>query len=403
MSVIIQVRRDTAANFTTANLILAQGESALELDTGKTKTGNGVLTWINLPYDTSGSGGSGITDGDKGDITVTGSGATWTIDPDVVTYAKIQPVSANSVLANNTAATGDVVEVPLAVNQLFGRGSSGNISPILLGTTMSITGTTLDANANALSGGGYRIGNSVPPTTDDDVVGTIYMDATTGKSYRFTAAQTGVVLSISGDQVTGSNVVKDDGPNNYVATYTGTLQTASSAQQLFNVNTYLSTTGSIVKYPSIQMSNNCRIQGFFRIPTLGSNTMFFGNESYGADGFEMQVVSSNRLWVLRNGTQLFQTTTNFFTTNNTWYYIEMNWIGGVMYIHGGPTTASGGGTTIASAQSTQTGWVFPLGFDMFSRANTQGGLNGYWGQFRLSNGTATAVGTGQIPIPSAPY
>jgi len=46
----IQLRRDTAANWTTANPILAVGELGLETDTTAYKIGDGVLAWTALPY-----------------------------------------------------------------------------------------------------------------------------------------------------------------------------------------------------------------------------------------------------------------------------------------------------------------------------------------------------------------
>ena len=54
----------------------------------------------------------GVSDGDKGDITVSSSGTVWTIDNDAVTYAKIQNVSAtDKLLGRSTAGSGDVEEI----------------------------------------------------------------------------------------------------------------------------------------------------------------------------------------------------------------------------------------------------------------------------------------------------
>jgi hypothetical protein len=46
----IQLRRDTAANWTANNPTLAQGEPALETDTGRLKFGDGATAYNSLAY-----------------------------------------------------------------------------------------------------------------------------------------------------------------------------------------------------------------------------------------------------------------------------------------------------------------------------------------------------------------
>jgi hypothetical protein len=50
MADMIQIRRDTAANWTSANPILAQGELGAETDTSKIKIGDGTTAWASLSY-----------------------------------------------------------------------------------------------------------------------------------------------------------------------------------------------------------------------------------------------------------------------------------------------------------------------------------------------------------------
>jgi len=71
----------------------------------------------------------GVTDGDKGDITVSSSGASWAVDNNAITYAKMQDVTSTSrVIGRKTAGSGDPEECTLSeVLDFIGSAAQGDI------------------------------------------------------------------------------------------------------------------------------------------------------------------------------------------------------------------------------------------------------------------------------------
>lgn len=73
-----------------------------------------VLRWNSATSDwrvIAYSAQNAVADGDKGDITVSSSGATWTIDNDVVTDGKLRNSAALSVIGRSANSTGDPADI----------------------------------------------------------------------------------------------------------------------------------------------------------------------------------------------------------------------------------------------------------------------------------------------------
>lgn len=177
----IQFRRGTAAQWTSANPILAAGEMGWESDTGKAKIGNGSSAWNSLAYSLTGANGTvtsitagtGLSGG-----TITSSG-TIAIDSTVATLSDAQTLTnKNLTSGTNTFPTSLVTltgSQALTNKDLTGAGNTFPSSLATISGTETLTNKTLTAPVVNLA-----------------------LNAQTGTTYTF-------VLTDNGKLVTASN------------------------------------------------------------------------------------------------------------------------------------------------------------------------------------------------------
>jgi hypothetical protein len=185
---LIQVRRDTAANWTSTNPTLASGEIGYETDTSLIKIGTGSTTWTNLTY------------GPNINISTTSSAAPLkiiqTIDGSSASTAQQLLVSTQANAGGTNSANGGNITISTGA-QTSGNFSTANGGTITLSTSKSGNGAAA-GGINLSSGGTFSIQSVSTGTLNNFNIGLITPGTASFTSASVTGALYGNTASFAG-------------------------------------------------------------------------------------------------------------------------------------------------------------------------------------------------------------
>jgi len=234
----IQLRRDTAANWTSTDPTLAQGELGYETDTGRFKLGDGSTAWTSLAYWKESGTGDLLASNNLSDVD---SAATSRTNLGVAIGSDVQAYSA--VLAATTASftTADESKLDGIESGATADQSAAEILAALL--TVDGTGTGLDADlldgneASAFASSSHTHTHADITDYDTELAGTTNTTAFTPTSDYHPATKKYV-----DDEITGAGGYNDESAQDAV----GTILTDSSEISLAYSDATPSITASLV-------------------------------------------------------------------------------------------------------------------------------------------------------------
>ena len=330
----IQIRRDSAASWTSANPILAQGELGVELDTNKFKVGNGTSDWNSLAYLISTSDYiSGVPSSVDNEIALFSGTGGKTLKR-ATTSGVLKATSG--VLSAATAGT-DYVAPGTSTTYTSTQNFAAN-GITLKGTS---TGVTTFASANT-GAGNYTI---TFPAASDTVVTLAGNQTVSAKTFTSSTWQgNAVAVQYGGTGATSlTGLLKGNGTSAFTAATAGTdyvapgTSTTFTAAQVFNgqvtVKEVKDTVFNITDAAGFQIDP---ANGSIQTVTLGASrtpaaTNFEVGQCVllGIDGgsaFSITWSTINPTWVKAGGTA---SAPSLATTGYTWILLWM--VGTTMY------------------------------------------------------------------------
>jgi hypothetical protein len=274
MAIRIQLRRDTAANWTSANPTLRAGEVGIETDTLKFKIGNGTSTWTQittyanvtpssltsslsdyiLAADQGTAGGPAELDS-NGDLIVPENSIILWNDADydyITTLTATQPTANRTITIPNATGTMALAE---NVAALSGATFTGNINvPTAITfegatadsyeTTIQVTDPTADRTITFPDAGGtVALTTNIPSTTDN------LSEGSTNKYYTDERAQDAIATAIAAGTHTNISITYDDDNNKFTFVGANTYSDENAQDAVGNALgtglSYNDTTGAI--------------------------------------------------------------------------------------------------------------------------------------------------------------
>jgi hypothetical protein len=385
MAIRIQIRRDTAANWTSANPVLRAGEFGVETDTLKFKIGNGSSTWTQIVNyanvtdaglsnslssyilaEDQGTPGGPAELNSTGDLLVPENSIILWDDAD---YTYQTTVSATQPTANRTITLPDATgTVALAENvaALSGATFTGNINvPTAITfegatadsyeTTVQVTDPTADRTITFPDAGGtVALTTNIPSTTDN------LSEGSTNKYYTDERAQDAIATAIAAGTHTNITITYDDDNNKFTFVGANTYSDENAQDAIGNaVGTGLSyndTTGAIsVDTTAIQAKvanvDDTEI-GYLNGVTSGIQTQIDNKASLSGATFTGAV--SGTSLTLSGDLTVNGTTT---TLNSTTISVDDKNIELGSVATPSDATADGGGITLKGATDKTFNWV----------------------------------------------